>query len=97
MPFVCKCGMNLIMLHPSALPPPPLTGYCALTERWLRASMRMSAGAHTDWGMLTVLATDSVPGLQIYHAGAWRDVPPRPGCFVVNVGGTYPFKCSDVE
>lgn len=37
--------------------------------------------------MLTVLATDSVPGLQIYHAGTWRDVPPRPGCFVVNVGG----------
>ena len=37
--------------------------------------------------MLTVLATDTVPGLQIFHAGAWRDVPPRPGCFVVNVGG----------
>ncbi len=36
--------------------------------------------------MLTVLATDTVPGLQIFHAGAWRDVPPRPGCFVVNVG-----------
>lgn len=47
------------------------------------------SGAHTDWGMLTVLANDSVAGLQIYHGGAWRDVPPRPGHFVVNVGGAY--------
>lgn len=36
--------------------------------------------------MLTVLATDATPGLQIRHAGAWIDVAPRPGAFVVNTG-----------
>jgi isopenicillin N synthase-like dioxygenase len=43
-------------------------------------------GPHTDWGMLTVLATDATPGLQIRHGGAWIDVAPRPGAFVVNIG-----------
>lgn len=45
-----------------------------------------SAGAHTDWGMLTVLATDAQPGLQISHQGTWIDVEPRPGHFVINIG-----------
>ena len=44
------------------------------------------AGAHTDWGMLTVLATDAQPGLQISHEDAWIDVEPRPGHFVINIG-----------
>lgn len=35
------------------------------------------AGAHTDYGMLTFLVTDLVPGLQIHTQGAWMDVPPR--------------------
>ena len=45
-----------------------------------------------------MLATDTVPGLQIFHAGVWRDVPPRPGCFVVNVGGAHSVLdlCNDV-
>ncbi|KAK9829658.1 hypothetical protein WJX72_007150 [[Myrmecia] bisecta] len=43
-------------------------------------------GAHTDWGMLTVLATDDVPGLQIHVNGEWVDVPPRNGTFIVNLG-----------
>ena len=45
-----------------------------------------NAGAHTDWGMLTVLATDAQPGLQISHEGGWIDVEPRPGHFVINIG-----------
>lgn len=26
-----------------------------------------AAGPHTDWGMMTLLATDDVPGLQVPH------------------------------
>jgi isopenicillin N synthase-like dioxygenase len=44
------------------------------------------AGAHTDYGMLTVLATDEVPGLQIYQGGHWVDVLPIPGTFIINLG-----------
>ena len=48
--------------------------------------LQTAAGERADWGFLTVLATDATPGLQIRHCGAWHDVPPRPGAFVVNVG-----------
>lgn len=38
-------------------------------------------------GMLTLLKTDGVPGLQINTDGCtWRDVPPIDGCFHVNLG-----------
>ena len=46
----------------------------------------LTAGAHTDWGFLTVLATDGVPGLQIFLDGDWIDAPNREGMFVVNLG-----------
>jgi len=36
--------------------------------------------------MLTLLLTDGQPGLQINYKGEWIDVPPRPDCFVVNLG-----------
>ncbi|GAQ82514.1 hypothetical protein KFL_001140020 [Klebsormidium nitens] len=49
------------------------------------------AGAHSDWGMLTLLKTDSVPGLQIClekdaENQTWLDVPPVEGAFIVNIG-----------
>ncbi|KAG1675651.1 hypothetical protein FOA52_002360 [Chlamydomonas sp. UWO 241] len=44
------------------------------------------AGAHTDYGMLTLLATDEVPGLQFHTGGAWHDVAPLPGTFIINLG-----------
>lgn len=44
------------------------------------------AGAHTDYGMLTVLATDGTPGLQILRGRRWLDVPPVPGTLIVNLG-----------
>ena len=46
-----------------------------------------ACGAHSDFGIVTLLLTDNHPGLQIYHKGAWIDVPPQPQSFVVNVGG----------
>eukprot|EP01083_Nonionella_stella_P019682 54652_1 len=48
-----------------------------------------SCGAHSDYGMVTLLATDDTPGLQIYYNEdlGWVDVPPPPlGTFVVNLG-----------
>jgi isopenicillin N synthase-like dioxygenase len=48
---------------------------------------QMRMGAHTDYGSITVLLADPVPGLQICDdAGRWHDVIPSPGSFIVNVG-----------
>lgn len=46
------------------------------------------AGAHTDYGALTLLMTDGVGGLQVQARDSedWTDVPHVPGAFVVNIG-----------
>ncbi|GAA3717165.1 isopenicillin N synthase family dioxygenase [Gordonia hankookensis] len=44
-------------------------------------------GAHTDFGILTVLWADQVPGLQVLdHSGTWHDVQPADGALLVNLG-----------
>jgi isopenicillin N synthase-like dioxygenase len=48
---------------------------------------QMRMGAHTDYGSVTVLLADPVPGLQIRDdAGRWQDVIPPAGGFLVNLG-----------
>lgn len=49
---------------------------------------QLRVGAHSDYGSLTILATEDRPGsLQVCDAsGAWSDVPILPGTFVVNIG-----------
>jgi isopenicillin N synthase-like dioxygenase len=45
------------------------------------------AGAHTDYGALTLLATDDVGGLEVRtRAGQWVEAPVVPGAFIVNIG-----------
>jgi isopenicillin N synthase-like dioxygenase len=50
------------------------------------ADGQLRMGAHTDYGVLTVLLADNVPGLQIFRDGHWAEVPIVEGTFVVNLG-----------
>jgi isopenicillin N synthase-like dioxygenase len=44
-------------------------------------------GAHTDYGIVTILYADPVPGLQIVGPDdQWHDVIPMEGAFLVNLG-----------
>jgi isopenicillin N synthase-like dioxygenase len=63
------------LLHYAAVPSNPEQGIFA-------------CGAHSDYGLLTLLLTDDNHGLQIYRKqeNTWMDVPPLQGAFVVNLG-----------
>jgi len=44
-------------------------------------------GEHTDYGLLTILATDHIGGLEVRSPdGTWVAAPPIPGAFVCNLG-----------
>jgi isopenicillin N synthase-like dioxygenase len=48
---------------------------------------QLRAGAHTDYGTLTLLRQDSVGGLEVTtREGVWVGVESIPGAFVVNIG-----------
>lgn len=47
---------------------------------------RWGVGAHTDYGLLTLLKQDSMGGLEVRHGNRWLDVPDVPNAFVCNIG-----------
>lgn len=50
------------------------------------AADELGVGAHTDYGLLTLLRQDDVGGLEIWHRNQWLAAPPVPDSFVCNVG-----------
>ena len=48
---------------------------------------QIGAGTHTDYGNVTLLATDGVAGLQVQRRdGVWLDAPALHGAFICNIG-----------
>lgn len=51
------------------------------------AKNEIGAGAHTDYGAITLLMTDGEPGLQVRPRGQdWVDVPHVKDAYIVNIG-----------
>jgi len=47
----------------------------------------LACGSHSDYGLITLLQTDSNPGLQIFYKNTqWMNVEPKLNSFIVNIG-----------
>lgn len=47
---------------------------------------QMRLGAHTDYGVMTLLLADPIPGLEIFRDGRWHPVLVQPGTLLCNIG-----------
>jgi len=59
-----------------------------LADRTNSDGIQLGAGAHTDFGAITILLQDGNPGLEVLHprTQSFVSVPPTSGAFVVNIG-----------
>ncbi len=80
-PYIDKHTSALRALHYPALA-------SSVDQSWQRGQLR--AGAHADYGTITLLHQDKAPGgLEVLGMdGQWHPVTPIPGAYVVNVGDT---------
>ncbi len=73
---------TMIDRHSSAM---RVNHYPAVTGPAPAGALR--AGPHSDYGTLTILRTDGVPGLEVQRPdGSWIPVADEPDTFVVNLG-----------
>lgn len=66
-----------------------LLHYPAVLPGGFEGGKRVRAGAHSDYGSVTLLFQDQRGGLQVERSGGkggWLDVEPREGTIVVNAG-----------
>lgn len=65
---------------------PPAPAYSG-DARDASTTQAPGAGAHTDYGNVTILAVNGVSGLQVRPRGSdWIDAPLIPGTFICNIG-----------
>jgi len=55
------------------------------------AANQRGAGAHTDFGGLTLLLQDAVGGLQVWSEAdqCWLDIAPQAGTYIINIGDMF--------
>ncbi|CAH1800120.1 unnamed protein product [Owenia fusiformis] len=64
-----------------------LLNYPNMPEDFTKTESQIRLGEHTDWGTVTLIAQDSVGGLQgKTRSGEWIDVTPKDGCLLVVIG-----------
>ena len=76
--FVDRCRRAILTTRAVNYERPPGAPDALPGQMWM--------GQHTDYGIITILLADRVPGLQIFRDGAWHDVMPAPGAFICNIG-----------
>jgi isopenicillin N synthase-like dioxygenase len=83
--FIARSRSPMCTLRLLHYPPTPKLDSNNPTKDLLQSPN--GCGAHTDYGLFTILQQDDIGGLQIRNKfNTWIDARPLPGSFVINVG-----------